>query len=234
MRWHRRKTDTIISTPCHRQVFWKDTVVTVLKAGPKTVHCYRCFQAKLETWVHTMLQHFVSHLPPQALTGTNCKLGSVPLCPRQILEMQIQRAAEEMKAYVSPDPQEKKKAMRWACWARPASCLRDEWPFLLQQALITIKPVNLLPPFPCCCDDTPFIFNTWGEISLRNGCCTHVTNLPLVHCREVYMKNISEQELLGKVRKVCWASADLADSRTGQYLEIFLYSVKNMIWGHTG
>lgn len=30
----------------------------------------------------------------------------------QILEMQIQRAAEEMKAYVSPDPQEKKKAMR--------------------------------------------------------------------------------------------------------------------------
>uniref|UniRef100_A0AAX7SYN2 Intraflagellar transport protein 81 homolog n=1 Tax=Astatotilapia calliptera TaxID=8154 RepID=A0AAX7SYN2_ASTCA len=50
----------------------------------------------------------------------------------QILEMQIQRAAEEMKAYVSPDPQEKKKAMR-----------------------------------------------------------------------EVYMKNISEQELLGKVRKVC-------------------------------
>lgn len=59
-----------------------------------------------------MLQHFVSHLPPQAPTGTNCKLGSVPLCPRQILEMQIQRAAEEMKAYVSPDPQEKKKAMR--------------------------------------------------------------------------------------------------------------------------
>ncbi|XP_013769572.1 intraflagellar transport protein 81 homolog isoform X1 [Pundamilia nyererei] len=31
---------------------------------------------------------------------------------QQILEMQIQRAAEEMKAYVSPDPQEKKKAMR--------------------------------------------------------------------------------------------------------------------------
>lgn len=102
-----------------------------------------------------MLQHFVSHLPPQAPTGTNCKLGSVPLCPRQILEMQIQRAAEEMKAYVSPDPQEKKKAMRWACWARPASCLRDEWPFLFQQALVTLKPVNLLPLFPCCCDDTP-------------------------------------------------------------------------------
>uniref|UniRef100_I3KG30 Intraflagellar transport protein 81 homolog n=1 Tax=Oreochromis niloticus TaxID=8128 RepID=I3KG30_ORENI len=39
----------------------------------------------------------------------------------EILEMQIQRAAEEMKAYVSPDP--------------PASCLRDEWPFLLQQKL---------------------------------------------------------------------------------------------------
>lgn len=30
----------------------------------------------------------------------------------EILEMQIQRAAEEMKAYVSPDPQEKKKAIR--------------------------------------------------------------------------------------------------------------------------
>ncbi|KAM9744246.1 intraflagellar transport protein 81 homolog [Menidia menidia] len=30
----------------------------------------------------------------------------------EIIEMQIQRAAEEMKAYVSPDPQERKKAIR--------------------------------------------------------------------------------------------------------------------------
>lgn len=42
--------------------------------------------------------------------------------------MQIQRAAEEMKAYVSSDPQERKKAIRWACWARPASCLQHEYP----------------------------------------------------------------------------------------------------------
>lgn len=41
------------------------------------------------------------------------------------------------------------------------------------------------------------------------------------------MKNISEQELLGKVRKV-YVITDLADAM-GQYLEIFLYSVKNMV-----
>ncbi|XP_036382860.1 intraflagellar transport protein 81 homolog [Megalops cyprinoides] len=33
-------------------------------------------------------------------------------CMRQITEMQIQRAADEMKAYVSPDPQERRKAIR--------------------------------------------------------------------------------------------------------------------------
>lgn len=33
-------------------------------------------------------------------------------CPSQIVNMQIQRAADEMKIYVSPDPQEKKKALR--------------------------------------------------------------------------------------------------------------------------
>uniref|UniRef100_A0A3P8NBI6 Intraflagellar transport protein 81 homolog n=1 Tax=Astatotilapia calliptera TaxID=8154 RepID=A0A3P8NBI6_ASTCA len=82
---------------------------------------YESCAAGLESNRSKLEQHFVSHLPPQAPTGTNCKLGSVPLCPRQILEMQIQRAAEEMKAYVSPDP--------------PASCLRDEWPFLFQQKL---------------------------------------------------------------------------------------------------
>lgn len=40
------------------------------------------------------------------------------------------------------------------------------------------------------------------------------------------MKNISEQELLGKVRKV-FSKNYLADA-LGQYLEIFLYSVKNI------
>ncbi|XP_023689615.1 intraflagellar transport protein 81 homolog isoform X1 [Paramormyrops kingsleyae] len=33
-------------------------------------------------------------------------------CTREIVEMQIQRAADEMKFYVSPDPQERKKALR--------------------------------------------------------------------------------------------------------------------------
>lgn len=33
-------------------------------------------------------------------------------CMSEIIEMQIQRAAEEMKAYVSSDPQERKKAIR--------------------------------------------------------------------------------------------------------------------------
>lgn len=33
-------------------------------------------------------------------------------CPSQVVNMQIQRAADEMKIYVSPDPQEKKKALR--------------------------------------------------------------------------------------------------------------------------
>ncbi|KAJ8285773.1 hypothetical protein GJAV_G00030780 [Gymnothorax javanicus] len=33
-------------------------------------------------------------------------------CMRQIIEMQMERAAEEMKAYVSPDPQERRKTIR--------------------------------------------------------------------------------------------------------------------------
>ncbi|KAG5840733.1 hypothetical protein ANANG_G00191810 [Anguilla anguilla] len=33
-------------------------------------------------------------------------------CMRQIIEMQMERAAAEMKAYVSPDPQERRKAIR--------------------------------------------------------------------------------------------------------------------------
>lgn len=41
------------------------------------------------------------------------------------------------------------------------------------------------------------------------------------------MKNISEQELLGKVRKVC--PRTVLAGAVGQYLEIFLYSVKNMV-----
>uniref|UniRef100_W5MJU6 Intraflagellar transport protein 81 homolog n=1 Tax=Lepisosteus oculatus TaxID=7918 RepID=W5MJU6_LEPOC len=33
-------------------------------------------------------------------------------CMREVIEMQMQRAADEMKAYVSPDPQERRKAVR--------------------------------------------------------------------------------------------------------------------------
>ncbi|MBN3309343.1 intraflagellar transport protein 81 homolog [Amia ocellicauda] len=33
-------------------------------------------------------------------------------CMRQVIEMQMQRAADEMRAYVSPDPQERRKAVR--------------------------------------------------------------------------------------------------------------------------
>lgn len=34
--------------------------------------------------------------------------------PSQSLEVQLQRAKEEMKAYVSPEPQERRRAVRWA------------------------------------------------------------------------------------------------------------------------
>lgn len=45
-------------------------------------------------------------------TPTKTISSPPPLCPPQIIEMQLQRATEEVKLYVSSDPHERKKAIR--------------------------------------------------------------------------------------------------------------------------
>lgn len=165
--------------------------------------------------------------------------------------MQIQRAAEEMKAYVSSDPQERKKAIRWACWARPASCSQRSIALFFYLCKLLLQHSQLI----CChfilaystksCQTvitTPSDFKIWWHTTplfknwVRWTCEIVMACIWMVFfcffCREVYMKNISEQELLGKVSRVCQRT-DLADTM-GQYLDIFLKSVKNTVWGQTG
>lgn len=54
-------------------------------------------------------QHLFCDCQPELSLSAHLSLSS------QIIEMQMQRAAEEMKAYVSPDPQERRKTIRWVC-----------------------------------------------------------------------------------------------------------------------
>ncbi|CAG02472.1 unnamed protein product, partial [Tetraodon nigroviridis] len=90
------------------------TAVSMLKGKIKWMKLLFITVLQRKT-VTLFLQGGCSNAATLQLHACDLKQRAHPfLCPPQIIEMQIQRAAEEVKLYVSSDPQERKKAIREA------------------------------------------------------------------------------------------------------------------------